>query len=93
MDMLRTIFGTLTRTPQFCGSCFNIHTGSITPQFHVVFDDLYSIIPNIHCPVIVEQFNADQWNSLVMSGTGVILKVSMMNVGNLLLLRLYMIIG
>jgi len=25
----------------------NLHTGAITPQFHMVFDDLFSTVPSI----------------------------------------------
>jgi len=55
----------LGRAPSYASSiplCLNTGTGSITPQFHVVFDDWFSTVASD--PAQLPDFNSDEWNKL-----------------------------
>ncbi len=53
------------------GRILNPRTGHISPQYHCVYDDLYSTVPNADTGglVDVDQFRADKWDELVTAGT------------------------
>ena len=56
----------LSRAPSYASSisfCLNTGTGSITPQFHVVFDDLFSSVTSD--PSQLPDFNSNEWNKLL----------------------------
>mmetsp|Transcript_15060 Transcript_15060/g.36762 ORF Transcript_15060/g.36762 Transcript_15060/m.36762 type:complete len:970 (-) Transcript_15060:1237-4146(-) len=48
----------------------NLQTGNVSPQYHVVVDDLYTTVPNADHGGLydVREFNADTWQSLLESG-------------------------
>ena len=47
--------------------CLNTETGSITPQFHVVFDNWFSTVASD--PAQLPDFNSDEWNKLFGDST------------------------
>jgi hypothetical protein len=53
------------------GRILNLRTGSVSPQFHVIYDDLYSTVPNAETGGILDldHFLADNWAKLVESGS------------------------
>ena len=53
------------------GRILNPRTGHISPQYHCVYDDLFSTVPNADSGglVDVDPFRADQWEKLVSAGT------------------------
>ena len=53
------------------GRILNLRTGHISPQFHCIYDDLYSTVPNAGPGGILDedQFRADNWAKLVESGS------------------------
>lgn len=52
------------------GLILNLSTGSVSPQWHVVFDDTYSTVHSVDSqePVEFESFSVATWNKLVESG-------------------------
>ena len=46
----------------------NLNTGSITPQYHVVYDDEYFTVPNYDSPAIGDTFDPSTWSRLIKSG-------------------------
>ena len=52
------------------GRILNLTTGFVSPQYHVVYDDLFSTVPNAESGGVYTQepFNADVWNRLVSTG-------------------------
>ena len=52
------------------GRILNLHTGFVSPQYHVVYDDLYSTVPNAESGGILNEgsFDAQAWSKLVVSG-------------------------
>lgn len=53
------------------GNVLNLQTGHVSPQCHVVHDDLFSTVPNAKCGGILdeEQFQLENWHKLVRSGS------------------------
>jgi hypothetical protein len=53
------------------GRILNLVTGSVSPQFHCVYDDLYTTVPNAETGGILDldQFRAESWGKLVESGS------------------------
>jgi len=53
------------------GRILNLTTGRITPQYHVVYDDLYTTVPNAESggQPDTEPFRAERWNQLIQSGS------------------------
>ena len=53
------------------GRILNHRTGHISPQFHCIYDDLFTTVPNAdHGGILdLETFQADQWAELVASGS------------------------
>jgi hypothetical protein len=53
------------------GRILNHQTGHVSPQFHCIYDDLFSTVPNAdHGGILdLESFQADQWAELVASGS------------------------
>ena len=45
----------------------NIWTGSVSPQYHVVINDLFTTVPNVQCGGLydLESFDATRWESLI----------------------------
>ena len=52
------------------GRILNLRTGSVSPQFHVVYDDLFTTVPNAeHGGVLeLENFREERWRTLIQSG-------------------------
>jgi Reverse transcriptase (RNA-dependent DNA polymerase) len=53
------------------GRILNLTTGYISPQYHVVYDDQFTTVPNAESGGIFQNeapFNADVWDSIVRSG-------------------------
>jgi hypothetical protein len=52
------------------GLALNIATGHASPQFHVVYDDLFTSVPNAEHGGLLEitEFDANAWERLVDSG-------------------------
>jgi hypothetical protein len=52
------------------GCILNLRTGSVSPQYHVVYDDLFSTVPNGETGGIVDDmpFNPQTWQKIVESG-------------------------
>ena len=52
------------------GRILNLRTGSVSPQFHVVYDDLFTTVPNAeHGGILdVENFREERWRTLIQSG-------------------------
>jgi hypothetical protein len=52
------------------GRILNLRTGSISPQFHVVYDDLFSSVPNAEAGGVLEleQFREASWRTILESG-------------------------
>jgi hypothetical protein len=53
------------------GRILNLVTGSVSPQFHCVYDDWYTTVPNAETGGILDldQFRAESWAKLVESGS------------------------
>ena len=53
------------------GRILNLRTGSISPQYHVVYDDLYTTVPNAETGGLInpDEFDAAQWRQLLETGT------------------------
>ena len=51
------------------GQILNLNTGAVSPQFHVVYDDLFSTVPNaeLATPYIAD-FDDATWRKLVETG-------------------------
>lgn len=47
------------------GRILNHRTGAVTPQYHVVYDDMYTTVPNAQD---MTPFNAEVWNNLIQFG-------------------------
>ena len=62
--------GFSTQHSSTIGLVLNHRTGNVTPQFHCVYDDLFTTVPNGEVtPVFdTEQFEADDWERLIDSG-------------------------
>ncbi len=53
------------------GLILNLRTGYITPQYHVVYDNLFETVPNVrHADVVPDQerFDPTHWNKLIETG-------------------------
>ena len=52
------------------GLALNIATGHVSPQFHVVYDDLFTSVPNAENGGLfdIADFDADSWDRLVRTG-------------------------
>ena len=52
------------------GLILNSRTGAISPQFHCVYDDLFTTVPNAEAGGLfdVTTFDAESWNRLIESG-------------------------
>jgi hypothetical protein len=52
------------------GRILNLNTGWVSPQYHVVYDDLFTTVPNAESGGLLEiqDFNATSWNRLIESG-------------------------
>ena len=52
------------------GRILNVTTGFISPQYHVVYDDLFTSVPNAESGGLFDtaQFNAESWARLIASG-------------------------
>ena len=52
------------------GHILNLRTGSISPQFHVVYDDLFTTVPNAENGGVLdlENFCEASWRMLIESG-------------------------
>ena len=52
------------------GCILNIATGNVSPQYHVVYDDLFTTVPNAENGGFfgVTGFNAESWETIVQSG-------------------------
>ena len=48
----------------------NLHTGKVTPQYHIVCDDLFTTIPNAESGGLYNpnEFNADSWSTILETG-------------------------
>jgi hypothetical protein len=48
----------------------NPWTGNVTPQYHVVYDDLFTTVPNAETGGLFDpnDFDVNSWNRLVESG-------------------------
>jgi hypothetical protein len=53
------------------GRILNLQTGHIKPQYHCVYDDQFTTVPNAKSSGLVQNqpFNADSWESIVLSCT------------------------
>ena len=62
--------GFSTQHSSTIGLILNHRTGSVTPQYHCVYDDLFTTVPNGEfAPVFdTEHFAADDWERLISSG-------------------------
>ena len=52
------------------GRILNLNTGWVSPQYHVVYDNLFTTVPNAESGGLLElqDFNAESWNRLIESG-------------------------
>jgi hypothetical protein len=52
------------------GRILNLRTGHVSPQYHVVYDDLFSTVPNAESGGVDDQmpFNPLTWNQIVSTG-------------------------
>jgi hypothetical protein len=52
------------------GRILNLKTGHISPQYHVVYDDLFTTVPNYQNGGLLDlpSFDANSWNQLVTTG-------------------------
>jgi hypothetical protein len=52
------------------GRFLNLRTGNVSPQFHVVYDDLFSTVPNGETGGVVEEmaFNPHSWMKILETG-------------------------
>lgn len=52
------------------GRILNIQTGTISPQFHCVYDDTFTSVPNADTGGLFEinTFDAESWNRMIQSG-------------------------
>jgi hypothetical protein len=54
------------------GLVLNVATGSVSPQFHCVYDDLFSTVPNAESGGLLfndhDTFDIKKWNRLIQSG-------------------------
>jgi hypothetical protein len=54
------------------GLVLNVATGSVSPQFHCVYDDLFSTVPNAESGGLFlndhDTFDIKKWNRLLQSG-------------------------
>ena len=52
------------------GRILNLRTGWVSPQYHVVYDDLFTTVPNAESGGLLElsQFNPTSWNRLIEIG-------------------------
>ena len=52
------------------GRILNLRTGHVSPQYHVVYDDLFTTVPNAESGGIVQDttFNQDMWSKLIKCG-------------------------
>ena len=48
----------------------NLHTGSVSPQYHIVVDDNFTTVPNAETSGVLEenQFNPDSWATIIETG-------------------------
>jgi hypothetical protein len=53
------------------GRILNLRTGHVSPQFHVVYDDLYSTVPNAETGGLLDldRFQAESWSRLIAAGS------------------------
>jgi hypothetical protein len=53
------------------GHILNLRTGFVSPQHHVIYDDLYSMVSNAETGSIldIDQFQVDNWAKLIASGS------------------------
>jgi hypothetical protein len=54
------------------GLILNLRTGFVSPQYHVVYDDEFTTVPNSESGGLFDPnrpFDADHWNCLVITGT------------------------
>ena len=53
------------------GRILNLTTGNVSPQYHCVYDDLYTTVPNADSGGIVDvtTFDATKWSELVAAGS------------------------
>mgnify|MGYP000344943232 CR=1 FL=1 len=64
----------LGRSPDhasFVGLVRNLDTGYVSPQYHVVYDDLFSTVPNAEAGSFLERvapFGNSEWNTMLRSG-------------------------
>jgi hypothetical protein len=61
--------GVSSQHSSLIGRILNIRTGHVSPQYHVVYDDLFSTVPNAESGGILDtdSFNADNWTRLITS--------------------------
>jgi hypothetical protein len=52
------------------GCILNLNTGWVSPQYHVVYDDLFTTVPNAESGGLLDlpNFNVLSWNQLIESG-------------------------
>lgn len=52
------------------GLILNLVTGSVSPQFHCVYDDLFTTVPNAEYGGILDEqsFDLPKWNRVIQSG-------------------------
>ncbi|KAG7374494.1 reverse transcriptase RNA-dependent DNA polymerase [Nitzschia inconspicua] len=52
------------------GRIMNLRTGRVSPQYHVVYDDLFSTVPNAETGGVENNmpFNPDSWSKIVETG-------------------------
>jgi hypothetical protein len=64
------VHGTVIRSLSTIGRILNLKTGHINPQCHVVYDDLFTTVPNYQNGGLLDlpSFDADSWKQLVTTG-------------------------
>jgi hypothetical protein len=52
------------------GRIMNLRTGNVSPQYHVVYDDLFTTVPNGETGGLIEemQFNPESWQQILETG-------------------------
>ena len=52
------------------GCILNLNTGWVSPQYHVVYDNLFTTVPNAESGGLLDlqNFNADSWSRLIETG-------------------------
>jgi hypothetical protein len=62
--------GFSTQHSSTIGLVLNHRTGSVTPQYHCVYDDLFTTVPNGEFAPVFDtgQFAADDWERLITTG-------------------------